>query len=141
MLVPDCPAPARAADAARNPGFLARLGSSGKSSAGTSQAAAQFALGLEFDFPGYTGDALYYVGPAPCTASTADTDYQLGVLAAGWNDRISSFLNFNNCYTKHYYWENFIEPPTATPYQNDQSAMPIVGGFNYDNNTRSIRWS
>ena len=134
-------APARAADAARSPAFLSRLGSGGKSAAVRPTANVQVALGLEFEFANYSGDALFFVGGLACTTTTLDTDYQVGVLPAGWNDRISSFLNFNNCFTKHYFWENFIEPPTATPYQDDQPVMPIVNGVNYDNNTRSIRWS
>lgn len=134
-------APANAAEAAKNPAFTNQLSNSNKKSASPSRSAAapQIIIGIEYDDANYgPGSSLTFFGTATCTGPTTDVDYEVD-LPSNWWDRISSFQTFNVCWAKHYYLQAY--GGASTSYQPSQTTMPIVGGINFNNNARSIRWS
>jgi len=89
---------------------------------------------------GYNGlfGSYTFTGASPCTGSFSDVDYSF-ILPTNWWDRISSFRSYNVCWVDHHYWSNFGSPHSG--YFPSQSTMPVVGGINYDNNARAIRWT
>ncbi|MEV6634916.1 hypothetical protein AB0M54_29625 [Actinoplanes sp. NPDC051470] len=104
--------------------------------------AAPLVIGVEYSEPNFAGWTLTMSGSVSCTGQTTDVDYSLDLPSVAW-DQISSFTNFNICFTDHYFLQNFALPRTGF-----QRTLPIVssmniggGPFNGDNNTRSITWS
>lgn len=110
----------------------------------------QLVISVEYEGGSYGGAwSITFEGPASCTASTSDIDYQAdlpeyypGTTIRIW-DAISSFQTFSNCWVDHYYLQGFGLPRTG--YYGSQPSMPTMsiggGPFSGDNNTRSIRWS
>jgi len=91
----------------------------------------------------YTGDAVTFYSFWPCTGSTADIDWKVPVMPAGWDNRISSFMNFNGCFTKHFDGASYTGL-TTPGFSNDQPTMPGAAGpslFNMDNRTSSLQFS
>lgn len=104
--------------------------------------AAPLIIGVEYSDPNFAGWTLTMSGSVSCTGSTGDVDYSLDLPSVAW-DQISSFTNFNICFTDHYYLQNFALPRTG--FQRTLPVIPSMniggGPFNGDNNTRSITWS
>ncbi|MEV4895685.1 peptidase inhibitor family I36 protein [Nonomuraea sp. NPDC055795] len=131
-------APPAAAQAVGNPGLLRRMGF-GVSRDKVTVDAAGFAIiiGLEFDGANHTGDAFTTYHPtSACTSTTADIDFALAVMHAGWDNRISSFMNFNGCFTKHYDGTNYTGASTGG-FFDDRTTMPA----GMDNRTGSLQFS
>jgi hypothetical protein len=104
--------------------------------------AAPLIIGVEYSDPNFAGWTLTLSGTVTCTGPTGDIDYSLDLPSVAW-DQISSFTNFNICFTDHYFLQNFVLPRTG--FVSDRTTMPSMniggGPFNGDNNTRSITWS
>jgi hypothetical protein len=74
-------------------------------------------LAVEYLDPGYTGGSLSIVtDQGPCRDGM---DYFVNSLPSGWNDLISSFQSFNNCFTTHYE-HNDRQGQSMEWYANDQ---------------------
>lgn len=106
--------------------------------AGIAPAQAATVVGQEFQHANF-GGAVLTVQVAPngwaCTGPTNDVDLQTGSMPGGWNDVISSYKNFANCWTRHFQHNNF---GGASIGYSDDSAF--VGNAMNDQ-TSSIRWS
>lgn len=141
-------APATAADAVQDPNFKSQLDASAErlsANAAASRAAGVYSgyvLSIEYDLVNYGGISLIFTGTAPCSTSRGNVDYQYTIPSTSfWRDRISSFQTFPNavCWVDHFYNYNYGLPHTG--YKSSRTSLPIVGGFNFNNNTRSLRWS
>lgn len=63
-------------------------------------------IGILYQHANMQGATLTVTG-VTCTTTTADVDNALPSLPAGWNDAISSFRSYANCWTKLYEHANF----------------------------------
>lgn len=131
-------APATAAEAVRDEDLMVRLGAGDKLARPGTTIPHQLLIGLEFDGTSYNGDSKLFYDNEACTGPTSNVDHEVADLGS-WNDRISSFMNFNNCYTKHYSLANF--GGLTHDYANDMPVMPSGNGLDLNNKSRSIRWS
>jgi hypothetical protein len=132
-------APATAAEAVKDPAFNALLGSSEKSSATREATAAAVVLEIGYDLVNYGGASVTFTGSGGnCTTPTTNIDYQINI-SAGWQDRISSYRTYSNCWANHYTWSNYVSPSTG--YLSGRPSMSPFPPRNFDNDARSIRWS
>src|SRR4051812_29446336 len=70
--------------------------------------AVSYVLGIEYQHANWQGATLTFTGNAPCTTTINDVDYSVPSIGyLGWNDVISSFRSFSNCWTKDYEHDNF----------------------------------
>lgn len=97
-------------------------------------------IGVEIDAPPVSlstlGSLWVYGTGGQCTTPTTNVDYQItSYVGTGWDQRISSFLTFNNCWAKHYDLLGF--GGASVGYSGSQS--PIAAPLN--NDTSSERWS
>jgi hypothetical protein len=96
-------------------------------------------LSVEYDLPGWNilGATRWVYGTAgPCSGTVNDIDYSLNDWAdSNFDQRISSFLMFNNCWSKHYDLVNF--GGLAVGYQGSQAVINAA----LNNDTSSERWS
>lgn len=72
---------------------------------GAGGARATYVLGTVYADAGYatSGGTYTFTSSSDCDTNP-DVDYQVAVMPAGWNDRISSFKSYGRCATK--LWEN-----------------------------------
>jgi hypothetical protein len=133
--------PKNAADAVRDPGFVARVNAS-NDEASTAEpgrakaAAANVVISIEYTQSGWvTPSELIWTGTKNCTTSTNNTDYEISSMPAGWDNVISSHRAFGNCWVKHY--ENTGFGGASVGYEGSRS---YIGGA-MDNRTSSERWS
>jgi hypothetical protein len=128
--------------------FALQLGpsrpSKGEQSASTAARSAGLAaqvnlthIGTEYTGAFWTGDSIRVYGSnGPCTTPVTNVDYQLPDWSVvGFNQKISSFQTFGNCWAKHYDLVNF--GGLAVGYQGSQ----LVINAALDNDTSSERWS
>lgn len=87
----------------------------------------------EFWFP-FAGSLSVVSRFAPCTGPVTDWDDWVYSLPRRWNDDISSYLDFSNCWTKLYEHINF--GGASRGFTGDSPTLP---GFN--NRASSIVWS
>ena len=139
-------APANAADAVQDPNFRSQLDTSAGRLSGKAAAApgvySGYVLSIEYDLANYGGISLIFTGTAPCTASLGNVDYQYTIPSTSfWRDRISSFQTFSNavCWVDHFYNYNYGLPHTG--YTSSRASLPTLAGVNFNNNTRSLRWT
>ena len=95
-------------------------------------------IGIEYDYPLWdpAGGTFWELGPTRCTNTTSDVDYSKPDYSVyGWNQRISSFQVFSNCWAKHYDLVNF--GGLAVGYQGSQAIINSA----LNNDTSSERWS
>lgn len=96
-------------------------------------------LSIEFDLPAWNflGAEVWVYGSAgPCTPTIGDVDYELPDWAVfGFDQKISSFLTYGKCWTKHYDLVNF--GGLAVGYQASNAVM----NASINNDTSSERWS
>jgi hypothetical protein len=134
-------APASVAEALRDEALMRRMGlTAGK--AESLPALTLYPVGIEFAAKNYVetpSTSLTYYDGSPCTGTTADVDKEVKDMPWLWDDRVSSFVNGNNCWTNHYQLALFRGKSTG--YLNDRTIMPTVTGTDMDNRTRSIRFS
>ncbi|RCH66947.1 hypothetical protein DT019_20395 [Streptomyces sp. SDr-06] len=91
-------------------------------------------IGIEFVDANYQG-ATYTVTGGTCTATTSDVDYYINSMPSGWNDVISSFRSYANCYTKLY--ENSNRWGSTYGFVGDSSYV----GDAMNDRASSIEWS
>jgi hypothetical protein len=91
-------APASATTAALDPKFSAEVDSVNAAAARSAAIApaAVSLLGIEYADANFTGATLTRTGAGSCDNS-ADVDFRVPSMPAGWNDRITSFKSFSNC--------------------------------------------
>jgi hypothetical protein len=91
-------------------------------------------IGVEYSDANYQG-ATYTITGGTCTGTTSDVDWQLSPLASGWNDVISSFHSYANCWTK--LWENTGYWGASYGYVGDTTYV----GNAMNDRASSIQWS
>lgn len=114
-----------------------------KTDAAAARAGARLAVGpnvivatlFDWEFWNPLGGTLILIGTAGnCTTTTADIDYAMPTLSARWNNDVSSYLTFSNC------WLNLFDGTwfggTATGYRGSRTTL---GSMN--NDASSIRVS
>lgn len=79
-------------------GFAASA-SAAPSATGAVRPLAGTVIGIEYWDAGYQG-ATFVITGSTCTSTLADVDASIAVMPAGWNDEISSFHSFANCWTR-----------------------------------------
>jgi hypothetical protein len=96
-------------------------------------------LSIEYDLPFWNplGATRWVYGTnGPCTTPVSNTDYQLPDWSVyGFDQRISSFQTFGNCWTKHYDLVNF--GGLVVGYQGSQALINAA----LNNDTSSEQWS
>jgi hypothetical protein len=99
-------------------------------------------LSVEYDLPLFLGRTLTLYGTnGPCTTTTADTDYQMSSMplppatSVNWNQRVSSFITYNNCWMRHYDLVSW-----GLPFVGYSGTQASIGG-GLDNDTSSMRVS
>lgn len=94
-------------------------------------------ISREYDLPFFLGSSRSVYGTnGPCTTTVNDVDYQLPDWSAfGFNQKISSFQTFSNCWAKHYDLVSY--GGLAVGYQGTQAVINAA----LDNDTSSERWS
>ena len=100
--IADAPADARAAVV--DDTFTARLDAVG-ATVGASYAT--YVVGIFFQHSNYQGATYTITAGGTCTSTLSDTDFSLASMASGWNDVVSSFKCYANCYCKIYEHTNF----------------------------------
>jgi hypothetical protein len=91
-------------------------------------------IGIEFSDANYQGST-YTITGGTCTSTLSDIDWQLSPLAPGWNDVISSFHSYANCWTK--LWENTGFWGGSYGFVGDSSYV----GDAMNDRASSIQWS
>jgi hypothetical protein len=127
--------PKNAGSALRDPAFIARVEASNDQASRARSAAASTVISIEYAPSGWVGSDLIWVGTQNCTTSTNNTDYEVSSMPAGWDNVISSYRTFANCWVKHY--ENTSFGGASVGYHGSRSFI----GAAMDNRTSSQRWS
>ncbi|AVT33658.1 hypothetical protein C6361_34165 [Plantactinospora sp. BC1] len=128
-------APADGNAALRDSAFRARLEASntrGGKPSGSRAAAADIVIGIEYEDSDFEDSRLLVTATSGCTS--AETDWLMATLPAGWNDQIGSYQTFANCLAKHYEHINFTGVSTA--YDAGQADMGWM-----DDEASSITWT
>jgi hypothetical protein len=130
-------APATAAEAVADRTFASKVDAANSS---RTSLVNDIVISIEYDLRDLdeTGGTLVWRGDKECSNRTTDVDYSINsypVSAPSWENRISSFETFANCFAKHY----------ETTNQNGAS-VGFTGTRNYigvamDNRTSSQEWS
>ncbi|MFD7337966.1 hypothetical protein ACFV98_18460 [Streptomyces violascens] len=113
---------------------LATPASAASTPAATTLGPAATVIGIEFVNANYQG-ATYTVTGGTCTATTSDVDFYINSMPGGWNDVISSFRSYANCYTKLY--ENSNRWGSTYGFVGDSSYV----GDAMNDRASSIEWS
>lgn len=93
-------------------------------------------IGIEYEHIGLGGRSRLFYADAPCTTTTDDADWGFADLRrTDFNDTISSFLTYNNCWVDHY--EHIWYGGDHTGYQPSQY---YVGDWMNDR-TSALIWS
>lgn len=89
-------------------------------------ARATYVLGTVYADTGYatSGGTYTFTSSTDCDTNP-DVDYQVAVMPAGWNDRISSFKSYGRCATK--LWENTF---SGTSYGFTVNSSYVGSGIN-----------
>ena len=91
-------------------------------------------IGIEFWDANFQG-ATYTITGGTCSASLDNVDFSLATIASSWNDEISSFRSYANCWTK--IWENSNFNGASYGYTGDSANV----GSAMNDRTSSIQWS
>lgn len=113
---------------------LATPASAATTPATTTLGPAATVIGIEFVDANYQG-ATYTVTGGTCTATTSDVDFYINSMPGGWNDVISSFRSYANCYTKLY--EDNNRTGATYGFVGDSSYV----GNAMNDRASSIEWS
>ena len=93
-------------------------------------------ISIEYTGSNFTGSDLIWTGTAGnCSTSTGNVDYAISSMPAGWNNVITSFRTYANCWVKHY--ESTSYGGASIGYDPTDSYIGAV----MDNQTSSQRWS
>lgn len=86
------------------------------------------AILFDWEFYNPFGGSLILTGNSGnCTGTTADVDYDMPVFSARWNNDVSSYLTFSNCWLNLYDFAWF--GGASTGYRGSQ---PTLGSWNND---------
>jgi hypothetical protein len=128
--------PKNAAAAVQDPNFVARVNASNGELDQVNAAATSIVISIEYTPSGWTTPSdLIWTGTKSCTTSTNNTDYEVSSMPGGWDNVISSYRTFANCWVKHY--ENTGFGGASVGYHGSRSYI----GAAMDNRTSSQRWS
>jgi hypothetical protein len=96
----------------------------------------QVAVATWYDGFFFTGASLTWVGfNGNCTTSTGNIDYQASSVPASWNNRMSSFITYANC------WEDDFDLPAFGGYHTGYRGTQAIVNATINNDTSSVRWS
>jgi len=109
-----------------------------KVTAAVNSPSASVVIGVEYYYTGYGTPSLTFYGSHTCTGPTTDVDFYSAPLPTvggiNWNDNIESFIGYNNCWQKMFYWSNCTGPTYGyAAYASDLGSM--------NDNTECIYWS
>ncbi|MEU8079072.1 peptidase inhibitor family I36 protein [Catellatospora citrea] len=93
---------------------------------------------ISIDYTGinFTGSALIWTGSSGnCSGPLGNIDYQIPSMPAGWDNVVSSYRTFANCWVKHYELTNY--GGASIGYSPTDANI----GAAMDNRTSSERWS
>ncbi|MGW2207550.1 hypothetical protein [Streptomyces sp. NPDC001774] len=97
-------APLDAIDAAQSSKFAVQINETGS----TEGEGSRVLIGVFFEDVSYSGDSIsFYGGNGPCDDSDSVAEYSWSDVGDSWNDRISAFRGFNNCWVRGYEHTNF----------------------------------
>jgi hypothetical protein len=133
--------PKNAADAMADPAFNAQVDTANataeRARAGGGFAAATVRTVVSIDYSGssYGGSDYIWSGTnGNCSTRTTDTDYILVSMPAGWDNVVSSYRAYANCWVRH--WENTSWTGSSYGYYGSRSSLGAM-----DNETSSEEWS
>jgi hypothetical protein len=132
--------PKNASDALQDPAWQARIDASNAESdrrvrAGAKAAVVWTVISIEYEDTGYTGAYTIYSGSnGNCTTRTTDRDYSDSSVSAGWDNEISSFRSYANCWVKH--WENTSFGGASVGPTGSRASLGLL-----DDETSSIEWT
>ncbi|WP_339154160.1 hypothetical protein [Actinomadura luteofluorescens] len=93
-------------------------------------------VSIEYEHADYGGSSRVFTGTHPCTATTGDVDFVYSNLAAvGFDNTISSFMTFGNCFVSHF--ENPDFGGIRTVFEPSRT---YIGDLMNDR-TSSLQWS
>lgn len=93
-------------------------------------------LGIEYEHVSFGGGSRLFYGDRACTTTTSDAEWGFADLSStGFNDVISSFVTYNNCWVDHYEHSGYAGAHTG--YQPTQHS--IANWMN--DSTSSLIWS
>ena len=122
--------------AVRDPAFAERLNASSVAPAAAGAAAVSTVISIEFGQPNFGGSPLIWRGfSGNCSTSTGNTDYEVTSMPVGYDNWVSSFETFANCFTKH--WEYTGFSGASVGYQGTRAQISAA----MDNRTSSEQWS
>ncbi|GAA4728982.1 hypothetical protein [Phytohabitans rumicis] len=127
--------PKNAEEAARTPGFAARVNAANAANRVSAAAGYDTVLSIHYTASNWGGSDLIWVGTSNCSTSTNNTDYEIDTMPAGWVNVITSYLTFANCWVQH--WEDTFQGGDHVGYHGSRSYI----GSTMDNRTSSLRWS
>lgn len=107
--------------------------------AGTSAPATSYLIGKIWQDQNKSGSSYEFFVSGPCNGNHSDVDWELGVLNdIGWNNKISSFQGYSNCYIKLYENINYNTAAAGSTY-GPYSSSNYVGNAMNDQSS-SIRF-
>ena len=100
-------------------------------------AQAQTVIGTEYEHINFGGSSLNVTAPTGfvCTTTVADVERVLSSMPAGWDNRISSYRTFSNCWARHFEHINFGGANVGF------SGTSSYIGDAMNDRTSSIQWS
>jgi hypothetical protein len=130
--------PKNAGDALRDPAFRAAVDAANTKADRQVRAGALSSgtvISIEYENTGHGGSHLIYTGSSGnCSTSTGNVDYQVSSMPSGWNNRLSSFLSFANCWVQH--WESTGHNGASVGPTGSRTSLGLL-----DNHTSSIIWT
>jgi hypothetical protein len=97
--------------------------------------ASGYVIGVLYEHINYGGATFTVTAGQPCTGPLEDEYYIPSLVPYGWNDVVSSFRSYNNCWTKLFEHEWLGGAAYGyTPYSS------WVGSY-FNDLTTSVRWS
>jgi hypothetical protein len=127
-------APGDVRKAMRDPELIARLDAPSKQRSGSVGPAGTFILSIEWEDSDFDPDSLTNTASSGCTTTTADLDWSDAFIPEDWNDEISSYRGFSNCWVKHFEHINF--GGISIGFDRERAEMGLM-----DDQTTSIQWS
>lgn len=121
-------APANVRTAMNDPKLNAQLNDTSFAPAGG------FVASIEWDGKARTGSTMTYTAPSGCTDTLNDIDWVKPYVGDAWNDRISSYRGYSNCWVRH--WENPDYWGIGMGFDSGRDDLEYM-----DNATSSIEWS
>jgi len=130
--------PKNAADAVNDPAFNAAVDAANAQAdlAARARMAASTVLSIDYVDDNYGGNDLIWTGDSGnCSTSTNNTDYEADTMPSGWNNVVTSYRTYANCWVRH--WETPFQNGAVVGYHGSRTHI----GAAMDERTSSEQWS